>query len=249
MANVLEQATVPAFERLSAALHDATDFLANPRLLETSRSLVQHPALTRPMIHRDHHFCVPVDHDVRIVRRHDDLAALLAGPNLLHHEVVDQMVVEVVLWLIEHYRLIAMTQEKRQNRSRLLTRRSLLYRYELAGVGATVLDPQAVLRPPAQEAVDLLGRQCLHMIVKPLRSCLDMAARGNRRRVALDGRHPFPYGRYAFIEIRRQAAVQIRQYTAVSIGSQDVLLKMLILASEALPKCWFGRPRIPDRTE
>ena len=72
-----------------------------------------------------------------------------------------------------------------------------------------------------------------------------MAARGNRRHVALDGRHPFPYGRYAFVEIRRQAAVQIRQDTAVSIGSQDVLLEMSVLTSEALPKCWFGGPRIP----
>jgi len=55
-----------------------------------------------------HHLGIAVNDDVGIVSHDDDLPSSLVLLHLPHDEVVDQMVVEIVLRLIEHQRLVAM---------------------------------------------------------------------------------------------------------------------------------------------
>ena len=59
------------------------------------------------MIHGDHLLGVTVDHDVRVVRDHDDLPPALVVTDLPNDEVVDHMVVKIVFRLIEYDGFIA----------------------------------------------------------------------------------------------------------------------------------------------
>ncbi|MNR54118.1 hypothetical protein D3C85_1742500 [compost metagenome] len=51
---------------------------------------------------------ITVDNDVRIMGHDDELTAQLIRANLLNHQAVDQMVVQVVFGLVEHEWLITM---------------------------------------------------------------------------------------------------------------------------------------------
>ena len=116
-----QEPLVARFERLATALHDAANLLPDAGILEATRPVRDHGALTVHMIHGDHPLGIAVDHDVRIVSHHDDLSPALVLTDLSHDQVMDDMVVEVVLGLVEYDGLVPVREEEGEDGGRLLS--------------------------------------------------------------------------------------------------------------------------------
>src|SRR5215203_2528611 len=108
-------------ECVAATLHHLEDLFTNIAVLQTTGAIDD--ALPSFEVHHKHKLRVSVHDDIRVVSHDDHLPPLLALPQLLHDEVVDEMVVEIILGLVEHERLVAVGKEERQDCGGTLTGR------------------------------------------------------------------------------------------------------------------------------
>ena len=69
-------------------------------------------ALPLPEIHHLYQLGVAIDYHIRVVRDHNQLSAQLVLPDLPNNQFINQMVVQVVFWLIQYQWLIAKSQQK-----------------------------------------------------------------------------------------------------------------------------------------
>jgi hypothetical protein len=130
---------VTFFERFRPAFHHTADSI--PNLLGLQRSPLADHALPVLERHFEDFFRVPIDHDVGIVSDDNHLSPGLDLPDLLHDEVIDQPIVQVVLGLVEHQRFRAIGQNKGQYCCRLLSGRRLFDGAEIpTGPVCTVAD-------------------------------------------------------------------------------------------------------------
>jgi len=119
--------------------------------------------LPRPHIQGDDIFRITIHDDVGVVRDHQNLPFLFDLSQLRHDQVIDQVVVEIVFWLIKHERLISIRKDKGQERGRFLPRRSLLHGFEALPVLEAASDVQGVIGKPATDSIYLLGGQSLNV--------------------------------------------------------------------------------------
>jgi hypothetical protein len=72
-------------------------------------------------VQRVHQFRVTIHNHVRVVRDYDDLSISLMKPQLPNNKVVDEVIVQVVFWLIQDERFRAECKEECQHCRRSLT--------------------------------------------------------------------------------------------------------------------------------
>ena len=84
----------------------------------------------------------------------DELTAQFVAADLLHDQSVDQVVIQVIFWLVEHQWLVAVRQQEGQHGRRALPGGRLADGLKVLPVSfAAVLDLQTVFGESAQDVI------------------------------------------------------------------------------------------------
>ncbi len=99
--------------------------------------------------------CVTIDYDVGVVGHDNELTTQFIAADLLYNQSVDQVVIQVIFWLVEHQWLIAMRQQEGQHGRCPLPSGRLTDGLKVPPVPLTaVLHLQTVFGEPTQNVID-----------------------------------------------------------------------------------------------
>ena len=158
MSGPLAESPIPVSECLSTTLHNSTDLVPNRLFLKGAGLLDD----TLPFIEGEgvNHLRITVDDNIGVVGHHDDLAPKLVLPDLSNDQVVDQMVVQVVLWLVEDQGILSMRQQEDQHRGGSLAGRGLRNWLKVLAIPRSAIpDGKSILRESSQEVVEQLRQK------------------------------------------------------------------------------------------
>ena len=201
-----------------------------------------------------HHLGVAVHDDVRVCADDDDLSAQLVLADLADHQVVDEVVVQIVLRLIEHQRFVAVRQQERQHRRGAFAGGRLADRTKAGAVAArAVFHHQVVFREPGEHLVEQLRlpvELALEVVVEVAAEvALASAGAFDALLEFLDPPFEFCASRSALVgqvgqEFGDDASLRFFALVAVGGLGKDVVLETIVGDAELLAQRTLHRSRV-----